>query len=213
MEKTSIVKIVFRIVFALGTLAGIIANIVFQGNLVRALSYYTLQSNLFVLIMVIALLLFPGMKPKLLKRLKFIMTSGILITFFVYHLILYPSFVATGDFEFPFWYDFPVHTFAPLMMLADFLLFDRENEIKGIQIAFCLVMPAFYLLYSQLYALLGGTFTNGENVSKYAYFFLDPDTIGSGFVLLSIVIISVFAGILGWFLSILDKKLPVLKAR
>ena len=206
MLRNPAIKLAFRSFFAIGTLAGIIANIIFHDDVLRALSYYTVQSNVFVLLLTLMLLVYPKLSKFHVKRLKLVMASGILITFLVYHIVLYPSVVATGDFVFPFWYDFPVHTFTPLMMLLDYFLFDRESKLSAKSSMFGLIMPAFYLLYIQGYALFGGNFIIGENVSRYPYFFLDPEAVGSGWVIISLILISLLAVFIGWVLVIIDKK-------
>ncbi len=193
-------------------LAGIIANIIFQGALAKALAYYTLQSNVLAVLVMMLLLVAKEPLPRLIKRLKLAACGGILITFIVYHAILYPLVISSGEIDYPFWFDFPVHTFFPLLVLGDFLLFDREVRLEWRDAPWILALPAFYLIFVEVYVALDGSFFFDGTESRYPYFFLNRELLGNGIVALLILALAVLALSLGFGLVAIDRKLALRKA-
>ncbi|MDD3113201.1 MAG: Pr6Pr family membrane protein [Candidatus Izemoplasmatales bacterium] len=180
MKKTDIkwIRLTFRLILIIGCLSGVLMNILFQKNLIRSLSYFTVQSNLFVLAIITIETLRKAPPGKLFMMVKTGVLMAIMTTFVIYHLVLWPTLSVTPEYDFPFHIDFLVHTFTPIMMLVDYFLFSPKGLLRTREIWAVLVIPVLYLLYINLYAALGGTFEFAGEINRYPYYFLDIDRIG-----------------------------------
>ncbi|MBN2504405.1 MAG: Pr6Pr family membrane protein [Bacilli bacterium] len=203
-ESTIPKKQLFRLVFAIIALMGIVLNLLYHDSVMQTLAYYTLQSNIVVFILIVYLLLRKAEMNEFAIRLKFIATCGIFVTFVVYNFVLYPSLIVAEDYDVPLVNDLLVHTITPLLMLLDFALFDPKGYLKAKHIFYALTMPVGYFIFSQIYAISGGTFDFFDSTSRYAYFFLDVDSLGWPKVLLYIIGISLFTCFVGYILIRLD---------
>lgn len=181
---------------AFGSL-GIVLNILYHGDFVRSISYFTVQSNLFVVVTILALLVAKNRNQERFQIVKMAVTIAILVTFLVYHLILYPAIGSSDAYDYPFAIDLLVHTLTPIMMVLDYFLFDRKGLLRTRHLGYYLIIPLFYFLYAQVYALAGGTFAFNDETTRYAYGFLNSDLIGWPMVILysfCLVIIILFIG-------------------
>jgi hypothetical protein len=178
-----------RILFCLFSLNGIVVTVARMDRILSGLSYYTIQSNILCLIVMIFVLV-RGWNGKPMGRTLSIFKTGsavaILITFLVFHFILRPGMTTEP------WSDFldrfentVVHYICPLWFLADFLVFDPKGQIQKFDPFWWSLVPIAYLAYANVYALLGGVFQAGNEITRYPYFFIDPDIIG-------------WANVLGW---------------
>jgi hypothetical protein len=144
---------------------------------------------------------------------KLVVTTAVLLTFFVYHLVLYPVISKMEGFDYPWPIDFLVHTFGPLYMLFDFLMFDRTREMKDIYGWYGVLGPLLYYLFVVIYGACGGRFFGDEHSSRYPYFFLDPEIIGIFGVVLSVLGIALFSAFIGFgtvlVRSMIRNRLPV----
>lgn len=101
---------------------------------------------------------------------RFVLTAGILVTFFVYNGLLAPALLRAGragQLLSPA--SLLAHSVVPLLALADFWLFRyRFVPARHDWLAGCL-MPALYLAYALGVSLTGGRFGG----RRAPYFFLD----------------------------------------
>lgn len=108
----------------------IIALIVCYNSFGINLAYYTIDSNIFLLISTILYLLTINNVPKIVQLLKYSSTLSVFITFLVVVFVLYPMY----DFNFQFMFlDGPnlyMHVLCPLLAVISFIFFD-SNEIEN----------------------------------------------------------------------------------
>jgi len=200
----------YRLLFIFFCAWGLILNFAkWETPTLTTLSYYTIQSNLFCLILFIDLVVRMVRKQTLSPRYHSVkggFTVMIFITFFIYHFILRPGIMTSGvDYEVYQWSDILVHYIAPLMVLIDHFLFDEALPYHPYDPLKWLMIPLGYWLYTLLYASLGGRYIIGDYVSKYPYFFLNFEEFGVLWVLISVVLLSLFYVAMGYGLMQLDK--------
>ncbi len=91
------------------------------------LTYYTVDSNIFLLVSSILYLIFRKNTPKIVELLKYSSTLSVMITFLVVIFVLLPMY----DFNYQFFLlDGPnlyVHVICPILALVSFVFFERNN--------------------------------------------------------------------------------------
>ena len=126
MEKRN-VSIVLSIIIII---LEIIALIVCYNSFGINLAYYTIDSNIFLLISTILYLITINNVPKIVQLLKYSSTLSVFITFLVVVFVLYPMY----DFNFQFMFlDGPnlyMHVLCPVLAIISFIFFD-SNEIEN----------------------------------------------------------------------------------
>jgi len=179
------------------------------------LSYYTILSNLACLVYFIIQFIreWKGIPSKdEWVRLKGGFTVMIFLTFVIYHFLLRPVIIEYGtDYEVFQLSDILVHYIAPLMVFFDFIFFTEHQKIKKYDPFIWLSIPLIYWIYTLIYALLGGRFVIGEDVSRYPYFFLNFEEWGVFGVILWILVLMVIYLILGYGLLGIDKLMHKIK--
>jgi len=92
-----------------------------------------------------------------------------------------------------------VHYIAPLWFMLDHFLFDRKGSFRSTDPLLFLLIPAAYYLYVNVFAAFGGLFYFIGTSSRYPYFFLNPELMGSPWmVLLAIMVVLILMTILGF---------------
>lgn len=180
------VIILYRIIFVFFCGLGLILSLTskskdeFMGN-GTALNFYTLQSNLWVFILELVLLVLTIIEDvkqvSIIKEkmvvLKFVMTVAILVTFIVYWSMLAPYVAQKNVLALS---NVILHAISPILMLVDFLVFDREYTFKKNNVYLTIIPPLYYLIFAMVRAEISDTvFTQG---SRYPYWFIDIDTFG-----------------------------------
>jgi hypothetical protein len=203
--NNKILKTIFRISLIAICLYGIILNITSWGdNWFGILSYYTLQSNIVVLIFFSFLLLRNAWTKKTISpTVKGGVTVCITLTFIIYHFILRPT-MFTMDAARAYNASLAntmVHYIVPIMTIADWLLFDKKGLMKKLDPVKWLIIPLAYLIFSLVRAELG-SFASTE--SRYPYFFLDIDKYGVGQVALNVLGVGVGYLALGYVFYFID---------
>lgn len=180
------VIILYRIIFVFLCGLGLILSLTskstdeFMGN-GTALNFYTLQSNIWVFILELVLLVLTIIEDvkqiSIIKEkmvvLKFVMTVTILVTFIVYWSMLAPYVAQKNVLALS---NVILHAISPILMLVDFLIFDREYTFKKNNIYLTIIPPLYYLIFAMVRAEVSDTvFTQG---SRYPYWFIDIDTFG-----------------------------------
>ena len=191
---------------------GIVMNFMYLNQpIYMTISYYTIQSNIAALIIIILFFVKELMNLPLtdgLIRLKAGFTVMIFLTFLVYHFLLHPYLESyVNDNRFLQFSDVLVHYISPLMVFGDYLFFTEHRIIKKKDPFGWLFIPLTYWIYTLVYAAIGGVFKLGESVSSYPYYFLDIDKYGLLGILPWIgLIMAVYIG-LGYGLYGLDRLL------
>lgn len=180
------VVILYRVIFIFLCGLGLILSLTskstdeFMGN-GTALNFYTLQSNLWIFILELVLLLLTIIEDvkqvSIIKEkmivLKFVMTVAILVTFIVYWSMLAPYVAQKNVLALS---NVILHAISPILMLVDFLVFDREYTFKKNNVYLTIIPPLYYLIFAMVRAEISDTvFTQG---SRYPYWFIDIDTFG-----------------------------------
>lgn len=169
--------------------------------------YYTNLSNYFVFAVSLAVTLDTVKRVKGGERegfgnkwrtFKFMTTVMITVTFFVYLILLGDPLSAD------FWRNLgnlSYHVLAPLMFIADFLLFDEHRTLKVTDPLKAVIIPLVYVVYI---FILGASIKDFE----YPYFFLDVNRLGYGGVVgwvAALVAVFVALGYLFWLYDKLVK--------
>ncbi|MDQ7876893.1 Pr6Pr family membrane protein [Microbacterium sp. QXD-8] len=167
-------------------------------RLVRLFSFFTIQSNLFVLGTSIALALDVLRDGRLWRVLRFDALLGIIITGLVYETILAPlvhlegwALVATIGF----------HYISPWATLIGWLLFGPRPRATWATTALAFVWPLLWIVY---------TFVHGAVTGWYPYPFLDVDTIGFADSVRNSAIVLAIGVVIAVILTVLDHRLPSL---
>ena len=146
-------------------------------NLVNFLSYFTIQSNL---IGIVVLLLLAargsGPRPRWLESLRGAAAVYLTITFIVVILLLQNIDVGLQL----AWVDFVLHKLTPIVIVADFVLDPPTVPLTGRDAVSWLVYPLVWLAY---------TIVRGPIVGWYPYPFLDPAHGGYGQVAMTSVLV------------------------
>lgn len=186
--------------FLLAVLYGLYLSIfvpVFSFDGLPALSYFTVQSNILVVLFTVYVMLMPRF-----TRFRTIARGSVLlciaVTGLVFHFILvpnYPEFFAGGvSFRHHL-----THTIAPLGYFLDWFLFDTGGLIEAGDIRYWLIYPFFYWLFSIIRGLVVGV---------YPYFFMDLNLLSPATTLFWFLALSAFFVLLGLLIVIIDTRRP-----
>ncbi|MBM4236356.1 MAG: hypothetical protein FJ152_07790 [Firmicutes bacterium] len=201
MQTKSYIKTAYRIVLVAIILSGLYLSIFMPlrpGEGLPALYYFTIQSNILV---VLALLYFI-FKPEP-GRFRAIVRGSVLLcimaTGLIFHIILVPALPEYFAEGLAFRHHI-THTIAPLGFFLDWLFFDRSGQLRYADVRYWPIYPSLYWLFS----VIQGSFSG-----LYPYFFFDAQAIGLGATILWLIgLIAIFSAI-GFMLVWLDSlKLP-----
>jgi hypothetical protein len=216
-QKTTI--LLSRGIFCVFSLTGIILTIQGDPSLISSLSYYTIQSNILALFVVVLFFVrdIQG-KPnntRWLLLLKGAATVALFLTFIVFHFALRPVMTGTSMESYIMGIgNVLVHYVAPWWFLLDHFLFDQKGSYLKTDPFLFLSIPTLYYIYVNLYSAFGGVFVFGDSISPYPYYFLNPALVGGGWgVVLMILLILVLMTILGFGFIGLDRLFIVKKKR
>lgn len=206
----------FRIATIVCCLTGVLSNLLRTTSIKGILSFYTMQSNLFVLFFFLGSILISKIKPnwektELYHFLKGAVTMVILLTFVIYAVSLHPSNfimdVKTASSNIFRVSNIFVHFITPLMVLLDYFICDEKGHFKLYYPLLWPFFPMLYLFYVYLYSSMGGRFFSVGGSKKYAYFFLDIDKLGVFGVFKYIIIICLCFLIMGYLFVLIDNLL------
>ncbi|MFD8568693.1 Pr6Pr family membrane protein [Streptomyces sp. NPDC057694] len=203
----------FRFLIALAALTGIVIDLTISDSALRVLSYFTIQSNILVAV-VLALSAARAWSAR--PPLPPLVTGGTLlficITGLVYHFVLAnsssgfsmtddPDHVMTG------WRTVSnqlLHTVTPLAVVLDWLLLTRPGLLRPRHAALWLLYPLAYFGF----ALIRGAIMTPGTPARYPYPFLDVDAHGYPGVLTNAVVFGLAFYLLALALVALDHLRP-----
>lgn len=186
------ISIVYRLFFILIGFSGIYLGLseenedAFMGH-GTAINFYTLQSNIWVLVLEVYLLFHTILKHRKgheteqerelenqsawnLGVFKYVFTVSITLTFLVYWFMLAP-YIGAQDLLKPS--NILLHGISPVMMLLDFLFFDSEYVFSKRAEVLTLIPAIYYLIFILLRAEISPiSLAFG---SRYPYWFMDVD--------------------------------------
>ncbi|MDL2324248.1 Pr6Pr family membrane protein [Ruminococcaceae bacterium OttesenSCG-928-A16] len=211
--KNRLASLIYKIVLVLVAGWGLYLNSGLpQGAFAPGMfKYYTIQSNMLVFLFYICAAVFGAIKlaQKGVKGTntfapvaKGAVTMAITVTLLIYQFVLAPgAFTMAGEGALA---NNLVHLVVPLLVLADWLLFDKKGRYRAGDPFTWLVIPLLYYIYAIIAAVLGVTYHGG---SRYPYFFIDADALGWGRSLLNVVVIGAAFLALGYLFWGIDKLL------
>ena len=173
-----------------------VASVGIPTRMVQTFSFFTIQSNLLVLVVAIMMIADPLRDGRFWRVLRLDALIGITITGLVFDLILihyvHPSgwqLVATIGF----------HYIAPWASVLGWLLFGPRPRIDRSSAVWMFVWPIAWIVY---------TFVHGAIAHWYPYPFLNVDKIGFWPSLLSTVVVLVVAVVLLLLFALIDRRWP-----
>ncbi len=206
IAQSALLRNSWRSILALAVIIGIIINTLEPLSLSALFSYYTIQSNILCLIAALAMIardcgLFQ-LEEKKYAIIKMGVVMAILLTGLVFHFMLSAALFAEPHSPRFYLGNALVHYVVPLMMLFDYLLFDKKGLLGRRAPFWWVIVPYAYCLYVFIYSgLCGGRFAGG---AKVPYFFFDYERYGYDGVLLWVLLISVLYMALSYILVALD---------
>ena len=199
----------YRLILTFLAFLGVFLEIVKYG--IGMLMYYTVLSNLLVLVFIIYLLrlmLTQGEEAwdsQRTLRLKATVTMAIMITCVIYHFMLAPIAEDFWRLE-----NLLCHYIVPLMLLADTLFLDKPKQYRWFDPLLWSLLPLVYSVFALLNGLVLKLPVPESKDSPFPYFFVNVTKYGWPYVGRMIVIICV-AYILGGYLLYGIKRLPLVK--
>lgn len=176
-----------RLVVALLILAALLSTAVGaarDGLFAQNASYFTNQSNLFFVVLVIAGLALAGRRPLWWDDVRGGVTFYLAMTGFIYALLVAPlDELWQWDIG---WTGIVLHRLAPLVALADWVLTPRRSAPAARRILWWQLYPVLFLAL---------TWTRGAITGWHPYEFLDPTASSWGQVLstTAVVLVAFFA--------------------
>ncbi|MBB5807640.1 hypothetical protein F4560_007408 [Saccharothrix ecbatanensis] len=165
-------------------------------RLLRLFSYFTVQSNVFVLAVALTLALNPRRDGRGWRVARLDALLGITITGVVFDLLLARLVHPVGA---AWWVNLGFHRLAPLMAVLGWLLFGPRPRVDWASVAKALsIWPVLWIAY---------TFVHGAITDWYPYPFLDVTELGFGAAFRNALLVLVVAAVLAVIAKALDAKL------
>jgi hypothetical protein len=157
-------------------------------SLVNTFSYFTIQSNVLVLVTSMVLCVWPDASGALWRVLRLAALCGITVTGIVYSSVIAPYVHLSG------WglaYNYVFHYVVPAASVIGFVLVGPRRRFHKIDFLY-MVWPALWLAYTMVRgAVARPEFTGfGEPASHYPYRFLDIDRVSTSEVVGSVFLVA-----------------------
>jgi hypothetical protein len=162
---------------------------------VRLFSYFTIESNLFVLALAISLVLNPVRDGRLWRVVHADALLGIIITGLIYTTLLAGLVHPQGI---DVWVNAGFHYFSPAWTLVGWLLFGPRPRLDRATLGWLWVWPLLWIVY---------TFAMGAATGWYPYPFLDVQLHGYGVAFRNTAGVIVVALVIIAVLRLLDTRL------
>lgn len=136
-------------------------------------------------------------------RVKGAVTLAITVTMTIYWLVLVPAGFVMGEGS-TMWANLIVHLIVPVLVILDWLLFDKKGEVTKLDPLWWLIIPLCYYCFTVIGYFLNVTYIDG---SHYPYFFIDSELLGWGTVGINIIVLVIAFLIMGYFVYFIDNRL------
>ena len=206
--KKNYLSLVYKmlIVLVLGT--GLYLNFKFI-SFKSGVVYFTLQSNIlcfiFYVFLTVYLLMYGNYKKFKYDKKPYIILKGLISANITLTMVMYTFLELTNSVSV---YDAHlieclfVHYITPVMILLDYIVFDKKGNMQWHYPLIWGVIPVLYGIFNFIYTISGGTFVEG----KYAYAFYNIDKYGISGVAINCILILVGFFILNFIVVYLDRK-------
>ncbi len=221
MRIQKYISVLYKIIFIVVCSYGLILTLgLDRGHFnPRLLVYYTVQSNLLCLVYFLARIIngtllfrsWDSAQTSPVARIKGAVVMCITVTFLIYHFLLAPDSFSMGGLGGLSLDNAIVHYIVPIMVIVDWLLFDRKGLIGKYDPLLWLVIPYVYLIFALFWGRYGKPLSFLG--SSYPYFFLNGPRIGWGKVALYVVGLTVFFTALGYIFLAADHYLAVIRTK
>jgi hypothetical protein len=162
----------------------------------NSLRYFTIISNLLAVAGFLLMLILQNKKEVLRPYIISVMMIGIFTTSLVYNFILVP--ISKADIVFSSYSNFIIHLFSAVLVLAEYLIFEKKGMFTLRHILAALAVPAvYYVVFLSI----------GSIINFYPYFFMNPVQIGWLYIFVWFGISIAFFSLLSLLVLLLDKKL------
>lgn len=217
MTKSRTAQLIFQTVYcAFGVLGSIACLGIFDDYKNMSWTFYvyfTNLSNFLCLGIMLAELVQTARKKEnsfvtVLPALKFVAMLGILLTFFVFNIMLAGNRDIQMNLQIK---SILFHVVLPLMYVADWVMFYEHKKAKWFYPLLSTVFPIVYLLFVYSRAAILGF--DSENYFLYPYFFLDLDKQGVGGVAVWFGILAAAFVVVGYILFGIDRFIGNKKSR
>ena len=180
-DKKPIISIFLNFLVIIASFIGIFLTLSGQDMYTdksKALLFYTLQSNIISLIVSIVYVVFMFLViygtikniPSILLIIKFVTTCGITLTLIVFWLFLAPY--AEDKLYLVSLSNLTLHTFAPMLCVIDFILFNPDFKLIFNKFYYAIFEPLYYLFFFLICSFYGVTF-GPEKTDIAPYYFLN----------------------------------------
>lgn len=165
-------------------------------RLVHLVSYFTIQSNLLVVITAIPLIRSTGVDSALWRVARLAALIGITVTGIVHWFLLRPLLHLTGG---SLVADKLLHLVVPLLAVVGWLLFGPRPRVTWAALRGALIWPVLWL---------AATLVVGSVSGWYPYPFLNVQHLGAAPVALAVLGVTLLFVALGVLIKIGDRRLP-----
>jgi hypothetical protein len=163
---------------------------------VRLFSFFTIQSNILLLIVAATLAVNPERDGRLWRVVRLDAVLGIIITGLVYATVLAGVANPTGA---GWWSNLGFHYVAPWWALLGWLLFGPRSRMDGRTLGWAVVWPVLWIGY---------TFAHGAVTDWYPYPFVGVTEIGYGAAVRNMAFVVLIGVLFGAMLWGLDRRVP-----
>ena len=209
------VSIIFKLLVIISLLAGILLNVVHTTSISAILSYYTLQSNMICLAVFIGIMVMIVLKKDYRSDDRYYILKGAVVMAILVTAITYQVALAPNGFQMDisytmrperYWANLLVHVISPMLVLLDYVLFDKKGKFKYKYPVIWLCIPWGYVIYVYIYNALGGRFFGIGGSKEYAYKFLDYKQIGYLGVIKWIFVFTILILMLSYIIVFWDRR-------
>lgn len=205
-------SLIYKLVIIFVCLVGVFMNSgLLSGTFAPyVLLYYTIESNLLCLVFYIVAAIVTGLNIKNTGKFGVVrfaphfkggIVMAMMLTTIIYFFMLADAQFANASF-FATLSNILVHLAVPLMVLADWIIFDKKGRFGTSDPVIWMVIPFMYYAIILVAAQLGVQYYGGVS---YPYRFLDPDRILWAPVLLNVFLIAMGYLLLSYILFGADK--------
>jgi len=165
-------------------------------QLLRLVSYFTIQANALILAAALSLALLPDRDGRVWRTVRLAGLNGIIVTGLVHWFLLRPLLDLTG---WSYAVDKFLHVVVPLLALLGWLLFGPRPRVTVRVIGLSMIWPLAWLAY---------TIIMGRLTGWYPYPFLNVDALGAGPVALVSLGITLLFLVISGLVWLGDRRLP-----